>query len=195
MDWRIRLSRDRSSGLASKVYISRTQRAMIDKGYADLTDDEQRALKKRYDTLSKSEKKELDKQYNEAIKAAEAAQRKKENALKEQYQKDGDKDAYEIGMGKVAIEGLEQQLTFARKYGKDTTKIEQQIADARIQQRENDYERQNNALARSLEQRKLKLTQQLAEGTITQKQYDTQLQATEQESYQKQLELQEQYGN
>lgn len=174
--------------------LTKKQRAMIDKGYADLTDDEQRALKKRYDTLSKSEKKELDKQYNEAIKAAEAAQRKKENALKEQYQKDGDKDAYEIGMGKVAIEGLEQQLTFARKYGKDTTKIEQQIADARIQQRENDYERQNNALARSLEQRKLKLTQQLAEGTITQKQYDTQLQATEQESYQKQLELQEQYG-
>ena len=174
--------------------LTKKQRAMIDKGYADLTDDEQRALKKRYDTLSKSEKRELDKQYNEAIKAAEAAQRSKENALKELYQKDGDKDAYEIGMGQVAIEGLEEQLKIAQKYGKDTTKIEQEIADAKIQQRENEYERQNNALAQSLEQRKLNLTKKLAEGTITQKQYDTQLQAAEQESYQKQLELQEQYG-
>ena len=174
--------------------LTKKQRAMIDKGYADLTDDEQRALKKRYDTLSKSEKRELDKQYNEAIKTAEAAQRSKENALKELYQKDGDKDAYEIGMGQVAIEGLEEQLKIAQKYGKDTTKIEQEIADAKIQQRENEYERQNNALAQSLEQRKLNLTKKLAEGTITQKQYDTQLQAAEQESYQKQLELQEQYG-
>lgn len=97
-------------------------------------------------------------------------------------------------MEQAAIEGLEAQLKIAQKYGKDATKIEQAIADARIQQRENEYERLNNTLTQSLEQRKLTLTQQLANREITQKQYDTQLQAAEQESYQKQLELQEQYG-
>ena len=174
--------------------LTKKQRAMIDKGYADLTDDEQRALKKRYDTLSKSEKKELDKQYDEAIKAAEAAQRKKENALKEQYQKDGDKDAYEIGMGKVAIEGLEQQLTFARKYGKDITKIEQEIADANIAQREKEFEIRSTRLADCLADEKLALSMSLADREITQKEHDKLVMEDEERNLEEQLELYREFG-
>lgn len=174
--------------------LTKKQRAMIDKGYADLTDDEQRDLKKRYDTLSKSEKKELDKQYNEAIKAAEAAQRSKENALKELYQKDGDKDAYEIGMGKVAIEGLEQQLTFARKYGKDTTKIEQQIADANIALREKEFEIRSTQLADCLADEKLALSMSLADQEITQKEHDKLVMEDEERNLEEQLELYREFG-
>ena len=174
--------------------LTKKQRAMIDKGYADLTDDEQRALKKRYDTLSKSEKRELDKQYNEAIKAAETAQRSKENALKELYQKDGDKDAYEIGMGKVAIEGLEQQLTFARKYGKDTTKIEQQIADANIALREKEFEIRSTQLADCLADEKLALSMSLSDQEITQKEHDKLVMEDEERNLEEQLELYREFG-
>lgn len=174
--------------------LTKKQRAMIDKGYADLTDDEQRALKKRYDTLSKSEKKELDKQYNEAIKAAEAAQRSKENALKELYQKDGDKDAYEIGMGKVAIEGLEEQLEVARKYGKDTTKIEQEIADANIAQREKEFEIRSTRLADCLADEKLALSMSLADREITQKDHDKLVMEDEERNLEEQLELYREFG-
>lgn len=174
--------------------LTKKQRAMIDKGYADLTDDEQRALKKRYDTLSKSEKRELDKQYNEAIKAAEAAQRSKENALKELYQKDGDKDAYEIGMGKVAIEGLEEQLKIAQKYGKDTTKIEQQIADANIAQREKEFEIRGTQLADCLADEKLALSMSLADQEITQKEHDKLVLEDEERNLEEQLELYREFG-
>ena len=174
--------------------LTKKQRAMIDKGYADLTDDEQRALKKRYDALSKSEKRELDKQYNEAIKAAEAAQRSKENALKELYQKDGDKDAYEIGMGKVAIEGLEEQLKIAQKYGKDTTKIEQQIADANIAQREKEFEIRSTQLADCLADEKLALSMSLADQEITQKEHDKLVMEDEERNLEEQLELYREFG-
>ena len=174
--------------------LTKKQRAMIDKGYADLTDDEQRALKKRYDTLSKSEKRELDKQYNEAIKAAEAAQRSKENALKELYQKDGDKDAYEIGIGKVAIEGLEEQLKIAQKYGKDTTKIEQEIADANIAQREKEFEIRSTQLAACLDDEKLALSMSLADQEITQKEHDKLVMEDEERNLEEQLELYLEFG-
>ena len=174
--------------------LTKKQRAMIDKGYADLTDDEQRALKKRYDTLSKSEKRELDKQYKEAIKAAEAAQRSKENALKELYQKDGDKDAYEIGMGKVAIEGLEEQLKIAQKYGKDTTKIEQEIADANIAQREKEFEIRSTRLADCLADEKLALSMSLADQEITQKEHDKLAMEAEERNLGEQLELYREFG-
>ena len=174
--------------------LTKKQRAMIDKGYADLTDDEQRALKKRYDTLSRSEKRELDKQYNEAIKAAEAAQREKENALKELYQKDGDKDAYEIGMAKVSIEGLEEQLAVARKYGKDTTKIEQEIADANIAQREKEFEIRSTRLADCLADEKLALSMSLADREITQKEHDKLVMEDEERNLEEQLELYREFG-
>ena len=174
--------------------LTKKQRAMIDKGYADLTDEEQRALKKRYDTLSKSEKRELDKQYKEAIKAAEAAQRSKENALKELYQKDGDKDAYEIGMGKVAIEGLEEQLKIAQKYGKDTTKIEQEIADANIAQREKEFEIRSTQLAACLDDEKLALSMSLADQEITQKEHDKLVMEDEERNLEEQLELYREFG-
>ena len=139
-------------------------------------------------------KKELDKQYNAAIKAAEAAQRKKENDLKKLYQKDGDKDAYEIGMGKVAIEGLEQQLTFARKYGKDTTKIEQQIADANIALREKEFEIRSTQLTDCLADEKLSLSMSLADQEITQKEHDKLMLESEERSLEEQLELYRQFG-
>lgn len=136
--------------------------------------------------------------YTIAVEAAEKQQRQRENDLKQQHLDQGgkmNKDEYDRQAETLAIEGLETQKAIALKYGKDTTKIEQQILDAKLQQSENNYERDSNALTQSLEEKKLTLTKQLAEREITEEQYTTQLKAAEQESYQKQLELQQQHGD
>ena len=152
--------------------LTKKQRAMIDKGYADLTEDEQRALKKRYDTLSKSEKREADKQYKAETEAAEKARREKENALLKQYEKTGDKESYESSMEILSIESLETQKEIAKKYGKDTTKIEQSLIEANIQHRENECDRKTELLNQFTEEEKDCLKEQLENREVTQEQYD-----------------------
>ena len=132
--------------------------------------------------------------YKKAIEAAKKAQLEKENALKKLYQTDGDKDAYESGMELVAIEGLEEQQKIAEKYNKDTAKIEQDVADARIRHRENEFSRQLTQLEGCLADEKLALTTSLNDKEITQEQYDKALRESEERNLGEQLELYRQFG-
>ena len=133
-------------------------------------------------------------QYKKAIEAAKKAQLKKENALKKLYQTDGDKDTYESGLELAAIEGLEEQRKIAEKYGKDTDEIEQDIADARIRHRENEFSRQLTQLEGCLADEKLALTTSLNDKEITQEQYDKALRESEERNLGEQLELYRQFG-
>lgn len=152
--------------------LTKKQRGMIDKGYEALTDDEKRVLAKRYKTIVSSQNKEENKAYKAEIKAAEAAQREKENALKQQYYADNDKDAYESGMEQASIEGLERQKVIAKKYGKDTTNIEQHLIDENIQHKENEYNRKVKLIDEFTSEEKDCLKEELESKQITQEQYN-----------------------
>ena len=132
--------------------------------------------------------------YKAEIQAAEKAQREKETALKNQYLLSGDKEAYDTGMEAAAIEGLEAQKAIAEKYGQDTTKIEQSLIDARIQQRENEYNRKLALLNEASEQEMDCLKEQLENNEITRKEYDLKTQQEEQWNNQLRLKLAEEYG-
>lgn len=139
--------------------------------------------------------KERNKQYKAAIQAAEQKQREVENALKEQYRKgEVDKEEYERRLEQITIDGLEEQLYIARRFKQDETKIQQQIADAKIQQRENEYKRELAQLTACLDDEKLAIAMSLADQEITKEEHDRLVKESEKRNAEERLELAKKYN-
>lgn len=139
--------------------------------------------------------KEQNKRYKAAVQAAEQGQREIENALKEQYRKgEIDKEEYERRLEQITIDGLEEQLEIARRFKQDETKIQQQIADAKIQQRENEYKRELSQLTACLDDEELALSMSLAAQEITKEEYDRLLLESEKRNAEERLELGRKYN-
>lgn len=139
-------------------------------------------------------KKETDKRYNTEIQAIEKTQRFKENELKRAYEQTGDRETYESSMETVSIESLEKQREIAEKYGKDTTKVEQSLIEARIQHKENEYDRKVTLLNKFTEEEKDCLNEQLENKEITQEQHDIKVLESDLRNSEQRLKVAETYN-
>lgn len=145
------------------------------------------------DNVVPTPKEENDKRYNTEIQAVEKTQRFQENELKRAYEQTGDRETYESSMETVSIESLEKQREIAEKYGKDTTKVEQSLIEARIQHKENEYDRKVTLLNKFTEEEKDCLNEQLENKKITQEQHDIKVLESDLRNSEQRLKVAETY--
>ena len=113
--------------------LTKKEKEMVEKGYAALSDEDSKALKARYDKLMKADRKETDQRYQQEIKAIEQAQRREENILKQRMRNNEITQAeYNAKMNLLVMQGLQQRIELAKKYGQDESKYVSQLLDEEI---------------------------------------------------------------
>lgn len=113
--------------------LTKKEKEMVTKGYAALSEEDSKALKARYDKLMKADRKETNQRYQQEINAIEQAQRREENILKQRMRNNEITQAeYNAKMNLLVMQGLQQRIELAKKYGQDESKYVSQLLDEEI---------------------------------------------------------------
>lgn len=113
--------------------LTKKEKAMVDKGYASLSEEESKALKAKYVKLTKVVANEENKRYQEELKALEAGQRSEENALKQSLLNQEISQAeFNAKMNLLTMKYLQKRIETAKKYGQDETKYVSQLLDEEL---------------------------------------------------------------
>jgi hypothetical protein len=113
--------------------LTKKEKAMVEKQYADLSVEESKALKARYDKLVKADENAQKKAFDARIKEIEANQRNEENVLKRMLiNKEISQAEYNAKMNLLVMQGLQQRIETAKKYGQDETKYMSQLLDEEL---------------------------------------------------------------
>ena len=113
--------------------LTKKEKAMVDKEYAALSDEDSKTLAKRYAKLTASSVKANKSAYDARIKDIEENQRREENALKDSLRNNEITQAeYNARMNLLTMKGLQQRIDAAKQYGQDATKFTSQLLDEEI---------------------------------------------------------------
>ncbi|MDO5341328.1 MAG: phage tail tape measure protein [Bacteroidia bacterium] len=154
--------------------LTKSEKNLVDKGYAALTEEESRTLKDRYDRFVEADKRLADKRYNDAVKALDNQQRAEQNEAKRGYLT-GELSAeqYEQRLLQIKDETLAKKLELAKKEGRDTSSIEQQILDQQIGANKAAYDRQLKELEREQKNEEYILLMSRAGRLITEEEFES----------------------
>lgn len=113
--------------------LTKKEKAMVDKGYASLSEEESKALRAKYTKLTQAAVKEENKRYQEELKALEAGQRAEENALKQSLlNQEISQVEFNAKMNLLTMKYLQMRIETAKKYGQDETKFVSQLLDEEL---------------------------------------------------------------
>lgn len=113
--------------------LTKKEKEMVTKGYEALSVEDAKALKARYDKLMKADANAHKKAYDAKIKQIEENQRREENALKMSLKNNEITQAeYNAKMNLLVMQGLQQRIETAKKYGQDETKYMSQLLDEEL---------------------------------------------------------------
>lgn len=170
--------------------LTKSEKELVDKGYAALSEEDSQTLKDRYDRFVEADKRLADKRYNDAVKAIDNQQRAEQNEAKRLYiSGELSADQYERRLLEIKNEYLQKKYDLAKQEGRDTSAIEQQILDQQIGENKAAYDRQLKALEEAQKGEETTLKAARAQRKISEEEYESQMLALKMTYLQKKLEL------
>lgn len=170
--------------------LTKSEKELVDKGYAALSEEDSQTLKDRYDRFVEADKRLADKRYNDAVKAIDNQQRAEQNEAKRLYIS-GELSAnqYERRLLDIKNEYLQKKYDLAKQEGRDTSAIEQQILDQQIGENKAAYDRQLKALEEAQRGEETTLKAARAQRQISEDEYESRMLNLKMTYLQKKLEL------
>lgn len=170
--------------------LTKSEKELVDKGYAALSEEDSQTLKDRYDRFVEADKRLADKRYNDAVKAIDNQQRAEQNEAKRLYiSGELSADQYERRLLEIKNEYLQKKYDLAKQEGRDTSAIDQQILDQQIGENKAAYDRQLKALEEAQRGEETTLKAARAQRKISEEEYESQMLALKMTYLQKKLEL------
>lgn len=170
--------------------LTKSEKELVDKGYAALSEEDSQTLKDRYDRFVEADKRLADKRYNDAVKAIDNQQRAEQNEAKRLYiSGELSADQYERRLLEIKNEYLQKKLELVKQEGRDTSAIDQQILDQQIGENKAAYDRQLKALEEAQRGEETTLKAARAQRKISEEEYESQMLALKMTYLQKKLEL------
>lgn len=170
--------------------LTKSEKDLVGKGYAALTEEDSRTLKDRYDRFVEADKRLADKRYNDEVKAIDSRLRAEQNEAKRGYiSGELSSEQYEQRMLDIKGRYMQEKLELAKKEGRDTSAIEQQILDQQIGERKAAYDRQLKDLEREQKDEENHLAMSMAMGLITGEEFESRMLQLKMQYLQKRLDL------
>lgn len=153
--------------------LTKKEKAMVDAGYAALSEEDSKALSDRYAKLAKANTDQRNKLYQDQVKQIEQEQRKEQNDLNRLYfDREMTAEEHESKLSEIKVKYLMEKRSLAEKYGQDTTQIEQQLLTLEVEQRKRAYESELKLSERQRIEEESTLRQRLSSNEITQSEFD-----------------------
>lgn len=153
--------------------LTKKEKAMVDAGYAALSDEDSKALKARYDKLMKADNKAADQRYQADMKSIEQRQRAEQNLINGQFfNRDIKAEQHEEKLVEIKVKYLEEKKALAERYGQDTSAIEEQLLAAEVARHKFYYDKEMKLCEKRWMEEEIGLRQQLQDNAITQEEFD-----------------------
>lgn len=170
--------------------LTKKEKAMVDAGYAALSDEDSKALKARYDKLMKADNKAADQRYQADVKSIEQHQRAEQNLINAQFfNRDITAEQHEEKLVEIKVKYLEEKKALAERYGQDTSAIEEQLLAAEVARHKFYYDKEMKLCEKRWMEEEIGLRQQLSANAITQEEFDKRMLENKEKHLREQQEL------
>ncbi len=170
--------------------LTKKEKAMVDAGYAALSEEDSKALSARYAKLAKASTDQRNKLYQDQVKRIEQEQRKEQNDINRLYfDREMTAEEHETKLSEIKVKYLMEKRSLAEKYGQDTTQIEQQLLTLELEQRKRAYESELKLSERQRIEEESTLRQRLSANEITQAEFDQKMLESRERYLREQQEL------
>ena len=170
--------------------LTKKEQEMVKAGYAALSAEDSKALKARYDKLMAADNNAADKRYQAELKAIQQNERAKQNDINRAFfDKEITAQKHEEELVNLKANSLNAQLDLAKKYGQDTSVIEQQLLTAEQTRRKFYYDQALKMSEQRRMEEEISLREQLSAQEITQEEYDARMLENREKYLRQQQEL------